>query len=137
MVAQKVKILIALLATTLVLIGAGVAYAANSGASDTSAGDRGGQVVGGDDDSDGPGDDADEPGDFDGPGDSEDRALKERGSSWGGQAAHPGLSSRPLFTEARCKGFFSNVSQRQAIPRIRNLGNASRSHSCYCFPSVT
>jgi len=72
MVAQKVKILIALLATTLVLIGAGVAYAANSGASDTSAGDRGGQVVGGDDDSDGPGDDADEPGDFDGPGDRED-----------------------------------------------------------------
>jgi hypothetical protein len=71
-VAQKVKLLIALLATMVLLIGAGVAFAANSGASDTSAGERGGQVVGQDDDSDGPGDDADEPGDFDGPGDTED-----------------------------------------------------------------
>jgi hypothetical protein len=70
-VAQKVKILIALLATIVLLIGAGVAFAANSGASDTSAG-AGGQVVGQDDDSDGPGDDADEPGDFDGAGDTED-----------------------------------------------------------------
>ncbi len=72
MVAQKVKILIALLATMVLLIGAGVAFAANSGASDTGAGERGGQVVGQDDDSDGPGDDADEPGDFDGAGDTED-----------------------------------------------------------------
>jgi hypothetical protein len=71
-VAQKVKILIALLATMVLLIGAGVAFAANSGASDTGAGERGGQVVGQDDDSDGPGDDADEPGDFDGAGDTED-----------------------------------------------------------------
>src|SRR5215208_5386718 len=61
MVAQKVKILIALLATMALLIGAGVAYAANSGAQ-----------VAGQDDSDGPGDDADEPGDLDGPGDTED-----------------------------------------------------------------
>ena len=72
MVAQKVKILIALLATMVLLIGAGVAFAANSGTSDTGAGERGGQVVGQDDDSDGPGDDADEPGDFDGAGDTED-----------------------------------------------------------------
>ena len=72
MVAQKVKLLIALLATMVLLIGAGVAFAANSGASDTSPGDRGAQVAGQDDDSDGPGDDADEPGDFDGPGDTED-----------------------------------------------------------------
>ena len=72
MVAQKGKILIALLATMVLLIGAGVAFAANSGASDTGAGERGGQVVGQDDDSDGPGDDADEPGDFDGAGDTED-----------------------------------------------------------------
>jgi hypothetical protein len=71
-VAQKVKILIALLATMVLLIGAGVAFAANSGASDASAEERGGQVVGQDDDSDGPGDDADEPGDFDGRGDTED-----------------------------------------------------------------
>lgn len=72
MVAQKVKILIALLATMVLLIGTGVAFAANSGALDTGAGERGGQVVGQDDDSDGPGDDADEPGDFDGAGDTED-----------------------------------------------------------------
>ena len=72
MVAQKVKILIALLATMVLLIGAGVAFAANSGASDTGAGGRGDQVVGQDDDSDGPGEDADEPGDFDGAGDTED-----------------------------------------------------------------
>ena len=72
MVAQKWKILIALLATMVLLIGAGVAFAANSGASDTGAGERGGQVVGQDDDSDGPGEDADEPGDFDEPGDTED-----------------------------------------------------------------
>jgi hypothetical protein len=71
MVAQKVKILIALLATMALLIGAGVSYAANSSAPDTSTGDRGAQVAG-QDDSDGPGDDADEPGDLDGPGDTED-----------------------------------------------------------------
>ena len=71
MVAQKVKILIALLAAMVLLIGAGVAYAANSGAPNTSTGDHGAQVAG-QDDSDGPGDDADEPGDFDGPGDTED-----------------------------------------------------------------
>jgi hypothetical protein len=44
------------------LIGAGVAYAANSSAPDTTTGDRGAQVAG-QDESDGPGDDADEPGD--------------------------------------------------------------------------
>jgi hypothetical protein len=71
MVAQKVRILMALLATMALLIGAGVAYAANSSAPDTSTGDRGAQVAG-QDDSDGPGDDADEPGDLDGPGDAED-----------------------------------------------------------------
>ena len=71
MVTQKVKILIALLATMALLIGAGVAYAANSSAPDTSTGDRGAQVAG-QNDSDGPGDDADEPGDLDGPGDAED-----------------------------------------------------------------
>ena len=72
MLAQKVKILIALLATMVLLLGAGVAYAAYSGAPDTSTGERGAQVAGQDDDSDGPGDDADEPGDFDGAGDTED-----------------------------------------------------------------
>ena len=71
MVAQKVKILIALLVAMVLLIGAGVAYAANSGAPNTSTGDHGAQVTG-QDDSDGPGDDADEPGDVDGPGDTED-----------------------------------------------------------------
>ena len=71
MVAQKVRILIALLATMALLIGAGVAYAANSSAPDTSTGDRGAQVAG-QNDSDRPGDDADEPGDLDGPGDAED-----------------------------------------------------------------
>jgi hypothetical protein len=71
MIAQKMKILIALLATMVLLIGAGVAYAANSSAPDTSTGDRGAQVAG-QNDSDGPGDDADEPGDLDGPGDAED-----------------------------------------------------------------
>jgi hypothetical protein len=70
-VAQRVKILIALLVAMVLLIGAGVAYAANSSAPDTGTGERGAQVVG-QDDSDGPGDDADEPGDFDGPGDTED-----------------------------------------------------------------
>jgi hypothetical protein len=71
MVAQKVKILIALLATMVLLIGAGVAYAASSSAPDTTTGDRGAQVAG-QDESDGPGDDADGPGDLDGPGDTED-----------------------------------------------------------------
>ena len=71
MIAQKVKILIALLATMVLLMVAGVAYAANSSAPDTSTGDRGAQVAG-QNDSDGPGDDADEPGDLDGPGDTED-----------------------------------------------------------------
>jgi hypothetical protein len=71
MVAQKVRILIALLATMALLIGAGVAYAANSSAPHTSTGDRGAQVAG-QDDYDGPGDDADEPGDLDGLGDTED-----------------------------------------------------------------
>ena len=53
------------------LIGAGVACAANSGAPNTSTGDHGAQVTG-QDDSDGPGDDGDEAGDFNGPGDIED-----------------------------------------------------------------
>ncbi len=64
MVAQKVKILIAMLAAMVLLIGAGVAYAANSGAPNTSTADHGAQVAGQDD--------SDEPGDFDGPGDTED-----------------------------------------------------------------
>ena len=71
MIAQRVKFLIALLAAMVLLIGAGVAYAANTSAPDMSTGDQGAQVAG-QDDSDGPGDDADEPGDFDGPGDIED-----------------------------------------------------------------
>ena len=72
MVAQKVKILIAMLAAMVLILAVGVvAYAANSGAPETSTGDHGAQVAG-QDDSDGPGDDADEPGDFDGAGDTED-----------------------------------------------------------------
>ncbi len=73
MVAQKWRILIAMLAAMVLILVVGVvAYAANiSGAQQTSTGDHGAQVVG-QDDSDGPGDDADEPGDFDGAGDTED-----------------------------------------------------------------
>jgi hypothetical protein len=77
MVAQKAKVLIALLAAVLLLVGAGVAYAANSPSDTRSTGDHATQV-GGDEDSDRGllrewlGDDADEPGDVDGPGDTED-----------------------------------------------------------------
>jgi hypothetical protein len=74
----KVRVLIAVVVAMVLIIGAGVAYAANNSASaPPSTGDRGAQVVG-NEDSDGadesaeePGD-ADEPGDSDGPGDTED-----------------------------------------------------------------
>ena len=75
---RKVRVLIAVVAAMVLIIGAGVAYAASNNAEGpTSAGDRGAQVAG-NEDSDGPGEgaeepgDADEPGDSDGPGDTED-----------------------------------------------------------------
>jgi hypothetical protein len=75
--ARKVKVLVAALLAMVLLIGAGVAYAANNALQPTST-TGGAQVAGQDDDSDGPGEeaeepgDADEPGDSDGPGDTED-----------------------------------------------------------------
>ncbi len=69
------KVLLAVMAALLLLVGAGVAYAANSSASDnTSPGDRGAQQIAGDEDANEAGEteDADEPGDSDGPGDTED-----------------------------------------------------------------
>jgi hypothetical protein len=77
MAAQKVKVLIAALATMVLILAAGVAYANSSQPTSTGdRGDNGAQVVG-NDESDGPGeagepDDTDEPGDVDGPGDIED-----------------------------------------------------------------
>jgi hypothetical protein len=73
--AQKVKVLLAVVAAMVLILGAGVAYA--NSAQDTTTG--GGQVAGNDrseesgaaEDEDGPGD-ADEAGDVDGPGDTED-----------------------------------------------------------------
>jgi hypothetical protein len=77
MAAQKVKVLIAALATMVLILAAGVAYANSSQPTSPGAsGDTGAQVVA-NDESDGPGeagepDDTDEPGDVDGPGDIED-----------------------------------------------------------------
>ena len=70
------KVLLAVVAALLLLVGAGVAYATNSSAPDnTSTGERGAQQVAGDEDAKheaGETEDADEPGDSDGPGDTED-----------------------------------------------------------------
>jgi hypothetical protein len=77
MAAQKLKVLIAAIATLVLILAAGVAYANSPQPASTGAsGDNGAQVVG-NDESDGAGaaeepGDADEPGDVDGPGDIED-----------------------------------------------------------------
>jgi hypothetical protein len=69
--AQKLKVLIAVMAAMVLVLAAGVAYANSSQPTNTGAsGDNGAQVVG-NDESDGPGA-AEEPGDADGPGDTED-----------------------------------------------------------------
>jgi hypothetical protein len=68
------KVLLAMVAAILLLVGASVAYATNNSVSDnTSTGERGAQVAGNEDANEaGEVEDADEPGDFDGPGDTED-----------------------------------------------------------------
>ncbi len=73
------KVLLAVVAALVLLVGAGVAYANSTQDTSTGGGrDNGAQVVAGQDDSDGPSEsaeepgDADEPGDVDGPGDTED-----------------------------------------------------------------
>ncbi len=69
------KVLLAMVAALLLLVGAGVAYATNTSAPDnTSTGERGAQQVAGEEDANEAGEteDADEPGDSDGPGDTED-----------------------------------------------------------------
>lgn len=68
------KVLLAVVAALLLLVGAGVAYATNNSAPDnTSTGERGAQVAGDEDANEtGETEDADEPGDSDGPGDTED-----------------------------------------------------------------
>jgi hypothetical protein len=68
------KVLLALVAAILLLVGASVAYATSNSAPDnTSRGERGAQVTGNEDANEaGEVEDADEPGDFDGPGDTED-----------------------------------------------------------------
>jgi hypothetical protein len=76
MAAQKLRVLIAVVAAMVLILAAGVAYANGTQDTTTGAGNNGAQVAG-NDDSDGPGDseepgDADEAGDFDGPGDTED-----------------------------------------------------------------
>ncbi len=71
------KILLAVVAAIVLLVGGSVAYATNNAPDPTNTGNQGAQVAG-QDDSEGPGDDeesgedADEPGDYDGPGDTED-----------------------------------------------------------------
>ena len=78
MAAQKTKVLIAAVAAMVLILAAGVAYA-NSGQPTSTGGGQGGQVAGNDrsdvsgaaEDEAGPGD-ADEAGDVDGPGDTED-----------------------------------------------------------------
>jgi hypothetical protein len=78
MAAQKLKVLVALLAAMVLILAAGVAYANSTQSAGTpGAGADNGAQVADDDDSDEPGDveepgDADEPGDSDGPGDTED-----------------------------------------------------------------
>jgi hypothetical protein len=68
------KVLLAVVAALLLLVGAGFAYASNSAPDNTSTGERGAQQVAGGEDANEAGEveDADEPGDFDGPGDTED-----------------------------------------------------------------
>ena len=78
MSAQKLKVLLAAMAAMVLILGVGVAYA-NSTQDMATGGGQGDQVVGNDhsdgsgaaDDEAGPGD-ADEAGDVDGPGDTED-----------------------------------------------------------------
>jgi hypothetical protein len=71
--AYKVKVLIALLPAVVLILVAGVAYATNNGASDTSTSGGQGSKGAGQPDSEEPSDteDADEPDDVDGPGDTE------------------------------------------------------------------
>jgi hypothetical protein len=78
MAAQKLKVLIVAMAAMVLILAAGVAYANSSKSTGPSAsGDNGAQIAG-NDESDGPGaaaeepGDADEPGDVDGSGDTED-----------------------------------------------------------------
>ena len=68
------RVLLAVVATMLLLVGASMAYATNNSAPDnTSTGVHGAQVAGNEDANEaGEVEDADEPGDFDGPGDTED-----------------------------------------------------------------
>ena len=68
------RMLLAVVAAILLLVGASVAYAtSNSAPENTSTGERGVQVAGNEDANEaGEVEDADEPGDFDGPGDTED-----------------------------------------------------------------
>ncbi len=67
------KVLLAVVAALVLLVGAGVAFAANSVQDTRTGGGQGGQVAA-QADSEEPSDteDADEPGDSDGPGDTED-----------------------------------------------------------------
>jgi hypothetical protein len=68
------RTLLAVVAAMLLLVGASVAYATNNNApNNTSTGVHGAQVAGNEDaNKAGEVEDADEPGDFDGPGDTED-----------------------------------------------------------------
>ena len=68
------KVLLAVVAAILLLVGASVAYATNNSAPDNmSTEERGAQVAGNEDANEaGEVEDADEPGDFDGSGDTED-----------------------------------------------------------------
>ena len=68
------KVLLTVVAAILLLVGASVAYATNNSAPDnTSTGECGAQVAGNEDANEaGEVEDADEPGDFDGPSDTED-----------------------------------------------------------------
>jgi hypothetical protein len=73
MAAQKLKVLIAVVAAMVLILATGVAFAGNN-APDTSTGGNNSSQVGGDenDNEAGETEDADEPGDVDGPGDTED-----------------------------------------------------------------
>ena len=67
------KMLLAMVAALLLLVGAGVAYANKSAPDNTGSGDSGAQVAGDEDANEaGETEDADEPGDVDGPGATED-----------------------------------------------------------------
>jgi hypothetical protein len=58
--AQRVRVLVAVVAAMVLIVGAGVAYATNNSAPEpTSTGDRGAQAAG-NEDSDGPGDTGDD-----------------------------------------------------------------------------